>query len=72
MVLAADPSGGDQPVAFLWEVQDGIPSEAGGARVALRFDAAEPSEKRVRLPGFTEKGCTVTLEQVINIAERDG
>ena len=69
---AAVASGGDQPVAFLWEVQDGIPSVAGGDRVALRFDPAEPIEKLVRLTAFTEKGCTVTLEEVINIAKLDG
>ena len=72
VVLAAAVSGGDQPVAFLWEVQDGIPSVAGGDRVALRFDPAEPIEKLVRLTAFTEKGCTVTLEEVIDIAKRDG
>ena len=53
-------------------MQDGIPSVAGGDQVALRFDPAEPIEKLVRLTAFTEKGCTVTLEEVINIAKLDG
>lgn len=70
--LAAAASGDDQPVAFLWEVQDGVPSVAGGARVALGFDPVEPIEKRVRLTAFTEKRCTVTLEEVINIVKPDG
>jgi hypothetical protein len=70
--LAAASSGGDQPVAFLWEVQDGIPSVAGGDRVTLRFDPAEPIGKLVRLTAFTEKGCTVTLEEVIDIVKPDG
>lgn len=72
VVLAAAVSGDDQPVAFLWEVQDGIPSVAGGAQVALGFDPAEPVEKLVRLTAFTEKRCTVTLEEDINIVKLDG
>jgi hypothetical protein len=72
VVLGAAALGGDQPVAFLWEVQDGIPSVAGGSRVALRFDPAEPIEKLVRLTAYTEKGCTATHEEVIDITKRDG
>ena len=66
-MLTAAVSGGDRPVAFLWEIQDGIPSMAGGAQVAVKFDPLEPVEKLVRLTVFTEKGCTVTVEEVIDI-----
>jgi hypothetical protein len=66
VVLIAATSG-DQPVAFLWEVQDGIPSVAGGAQVVVKFEPPEPGQKLVRLTAFTEKGCTVTVEDVIDI-----
>jgi hypothetical protein len=72
VVLMAATAGGDQAVAFLWEVQDGIPSLSGGARVAVMFEPAEPVEKLVRLTAFTEKGCTVTVEEVIDIVKREG
>ncbi|MET0886931.1 MAG: hypothetical protein ABWX92_10820, partial [Mycetocola sp.] len=70
--LVAAVSGGDQPIAFLWEVQDGVPPVAGGERIILQFEPPEPVEKLVRLTAFTEKGCTVTIEQVIDITTRDG
>ena len=63
---------GDQPVAVLWEVQDGIPTVAGGAQVALKFEPLEPVEKLVRLTAYTKKGCTVTIEEVIDITKVDG
>jgi hypothetical protein len=65
--LTAVASGTDSPAAFLWEVQDGIPSTAAGERIRLGFDPPEPVEKLVRLTAFTEKGCTVTVEEVIDI-----
>jgi hypothetical protein len=71
VLLTAAASGGDKPAAFLWEVQDGIPLVSGGDRVALRFDPVEPLEKRVRLTAYTEKGCTATFTDVINIAKSD-
>ena len=72
VTLFAAASGQDQPVAFLWEVQDGIPRLSGGDRVALKFEPIEPVEKLVRLTAFTEAGCTVTREEVIKIVEADG
>ena len=72
VTLAASVSGGDNPVAFLWEVQDGIPSVAGGEKVGFTFDPLEPTKKLVRLTAFTEKGCTVTIDRVLDITNRDG
>jgi hypothetical protein len=69
VVLTAVVSGSDQPVAFLWEVQDGIPSLAGGEQVVLGFEPPEPIEKLVRLTAFTERGCTALLEQVVLITD---
>ena len=64
-------SGGDQPVAFLWEVQDGVLRSPEGKRRDSP-DPPEPIEKLVRLTAFTEGGCTVTLEEVIDITKPDG
>jgi hypothetical protein len=72
VVLAADVSGNDTPVAFLWEVQDGVPPVAGGAKVKVDFHSAVPPRKRVRLTAYTDKGCTVTQEQTIDITSPDG
>jgi hypothetical protein len=72
LVLGAAFSGTDAPVAFLWEVQDGIPSVAGGEKVSLTFQPVEPVDKLVRLTAFTEKGCSVTLEEVVNILKDNG
>ena len=38
---------------------------------SLKFVPAEPIEKLVRLTVFTEKGCSVTLEKLINIEKPD-
>lgn len=70
--LTAVPSGADQPAAFFWEVQDGIPSVAGGDTVALKFAPVEPAEKLVRVTAFTDKGCFVTHEEIVNISKQDG
>ncbi|WP_026552442.1 hypothetical protein [Arthrobacter sp. H20] len=72
VILEAAVFGADAPEAFLWEVQDGIPSVAGGERVELTFEPAEPVEKLVRLTAYTGKGCTVSIEQRINIVRREG
>jgi hypothetical protein len=67
IVLTARTSGADQPASWFWEIQDGIPSLAGGDKVTVRFQPVEPIEKTVRLTVFTEKGCVVTVDKVINI-----
>ena len=72
IVLKVGTSGADQPAAFLWEVQDAKPTIANGEVVSLTFEPTEPVEKLVRLTAYTEKGCVVTLEQLINIAKIQG
>jgi hypothetical protein len=72
VTLTAVPTGQDQPAALLWEIQDGIPSIAGDQQVVLNFNPTEPVEKLVRLTAITDKGCTVTLDRKINIANLEG
>jgi hypothetical protein len=70
--LKAATSGADQPVAFFWEIQDGIPSLANGDAVTVTFPPGEPIEKLVRLTAFTGKGCVVTRARLINISKPEG
>jgi len=65
VVLTAEPAGGEEPVAFLWEVQDARPALADGNRVRFEFDPVEPTEKLVRLTAFTEAGCRAVFEERI-------
>jgi hypothetical protein len=66
-VLVAAPSGNDPIVAFLWEVQDGVPALAEGDVARFDFDPVEPVDKHVRLTGYTERGCSVVVERSINL-----
>jgi len=72
VTLTAVLSGQDQEATLLWEIQDGIPSIAGGKQVVLKFDPIKPAEKLVLLTAITDTGCTVTLDQTINIAKLEG
>jgi hypothetical protein len=70
--LTATPTGGEQPTAFLWEVQDAVPALSAGERVVLTFDPVEPTEKHVRLTAFNEQGCFDVFEKDIDIAKFTG
>lgn len=72
MAFIADVAGANEPVAFLWEVQDGIPSVSGGEHVVAGFEPSEPADKLVRLTAFTVSGCAVTVERTFNILEPRG
>lgn len=68
--IAAVPDG-DVPVAFLWEVPDAVPPESGGEKFEVReFAPVEPTVKLVRLTAFTEKGCSVTVQDRFDVAKR--
>ena len=73
VVLTAAVSGGDQPVAFLWEVQDGIPSVAGGD---ARRGQVRPARARreARAPhGVHREGLhRDASSEVIDIVKPDG
>lgn len=65
-------SGGDVPRVLVWEVQDAAPAVTAGDVALVRFEPFEPVEKHVLLTAYTEKGCTVTLERVIDITQPEG
>lgn len=66
--FAATVGAGDEPVRFLWEIEDGRPAAAGGAEFDLRgFEPMDPPVKRVRLTIITERGCTKSVEKSIEV-----
>ena len=72
VAFKAVPSGTDQPIAFLWEIQDGIPSLADIDPVSVKFEPTKPVEKLVRLTAFTGQSCMVTHEELIDISNLVG
>ncbi|MFZ2405722.1 MAG: hypothetical protein WAW41_11335, partial [Methylobacter sp.] len=56
-LLDVKPSGNDQPVAYLWEVQGGNPAMSNDQKVRFKFTQREPNIKNIRLTAFTKDGC---------------
>lgn len=67
VVLAATPSGNAQPVAYLWEVQDGIPPMSNEQKARFTFKEPELNTKYVRLTAYTQNGCRVIATTTINL-----
>jgi hypothetical protein len=67
LVLDCTPSGKDAPLAYLWEVQDGIPSLSNDKKAVFTFVQQRSTVKKVRLAAYTEKGCRVTASTTIDI-----
>lgn len=65
--LDVTTNGNDRPVAWLWEVQDGIPALSTTQKAAFTFEKFDPPVKAIRLTAFTEKGCRVIMEDKTNI-----
>ncbi len=67
VILSAEPSGADQPIAYLWEVQDGIPSLSNEQKAKFIFKSLEPGIKNVRLTAYTKDGCRVSAITTITL-----
>jgi hypothetical protein len=65
--LAVAPSGLDQLVAYLWEVQDGIPALTNQQEATVSFEQMEPTTKIIRLTAFTKEGCRVTVVDQVQL-----
>ena len=65
-------AGDDRPVAFFWEIQDATPTVGNGDKVTAVFNPVEPVEKLVRVTAYTEKGCSVSREQLVDITKANG
>ncbi len=60
-------TGNDEPVAYFWEVQDGIPAWATGKKADIRFkrQSGAPTTKTVWLTVYTKKGCRfITTDKI--------
>ncbi|RDE50476.1 MAG: hypothetical protein DVS81_11100 [Candidatus Accumulibacter meliphilus] len=69
-LLKASATGDEQPVAYLWEAQDGQPPLANGDSGWFEFTGdAGPISKRVRVTAFTKRGCRSSRETTINFEE---
>jgi len=67
--FAVDVGNDDPALAFVWEIEDGRPTIAGGREVTVPdFVPREPTTKRIRVTAITERGCTVTVEAPFDIA----
>lgn len=66
--LEAAASGSDQPVAFLWEVQDAVPAIAEGKGANFTIATREPPVKNIRLSAFTDKGCMTVVTTTHKVA----
>ena len=66
VTLDVTPSGRDRPAAFLWEVQDGSPAVSDEKKSRFTFPNAD-GIKTIRLTGFTEQGCAVTVIDAVNL-----
>jgi hypothetical protein len=63
--LDVKPSGDDQPVAYLWEVQGGNPAMSNDQQANFRFNQLEPNVKNIRLTAFTKDGCRLIQNDAI-------
>lgn len=75
--FAADPPPDDPLVLLVWEVQEAFPPISLGPSTVVTFapfeaERLKPIEKRVRLTAYTDTGCTVTVDEVIDLAKREG
>ncbi len=67
LVLSAEIAGDGQASAFLWEVQHGYPALSSEQQFLVRFNTVVPVEKRIHLTVFSEHGCAVSVDELINI-----
>lgn len=65
--LNVTATGNDHPVAFMWEVQDGIPPMSGEKKATFTFEQREPPVKFIRLTAYTEKGCMVIATDKVTL-----
>lgn len=65
--LLARPSGTDEELQFLWEVEDAVPSLLVGKEVKTKVVRTSPRSKQVRLTAFTKTGCVVSIVQTIDL-----
>jgi hypothetical protein len=64
--LAADFSGPEEPVQFLWQIQDAVPAVLIGQNVKTFLARFDPPTTMVRLTAFSKTGCMVSIERTVD------
>lgn len=67
LIADCSSSGGDTPVAYLWEVQDGIPALSNEKKAAFTFVPQRTTVKKIWLTAYTKTGCRVTATAAIDL-----
>lgn len=67
--LTVAASGSENPVAYLWEIQDGRPAMANAQIVVPRFLSTGPKTKQLNVTAFTKEGCRVMQKDEIELRE---
>ena len=65
--LSVTASDGEQPVSYLWEVQDGKPAMSNAQNFTTTITSSDPLSKSVSVTGFTKQGCRVTAIDQIDL-----
>ena len=65
--LSAVPTGTSLPVAYLWEVASGHPFIFHGESNDVTFFNIDLTQTHVRLTAFTDKGCRIVLDKIIDV-----
>ncbi len=65
--LEVKPVGNDEPIAYLWEVQDAIPPMSNGQQTSFRFTQREPNIKTILLTAFTKDGCRFIQKDILKL-----
>ncbi|MEN6620784.1 MAG: hypothetical protein ABFD50_04485, partial [Smithella sp.] len=67
LILDCTPSGKDIPVAYLWEVQDGIPALSSEKKAVFTFVPQQSTVKKIWLAAYTKTGCRVATSTTIDL-----
>jgi hypothetical protein len=67
LTLNVTASGNEQPVAFLWEVQDARPSVSGEKKAVFTLARRGQGIKRIRLTAYTGQGCMVAATDEVTL-----
>ncbi len=71
LILDCAPSGKDTPVAYLWEVQDGIPALSNEKKAVFTFVPQQSTVKKIWLAAYSKAGCRVLSTATIDLKMPD-
>lgn len=65
--LSATSSGSIKPTSFVWDVPEATPPLANGSKVDMRMEEPIPNIIHIRLTAFTDDGCSLTIEEILQL-----